>query len=272
MSGGPVYDCQSQSVIAVQVLWKENLYATELVHLREHAGDACSFLKPLVAPPPPPPIPTVFPWRWLLAFLLVIASCAAGFVLLNRRDLPKPCGSPPCAASDWALHLVRPPVEMDPAGSRIFEHRERLTDSTKLVSGEQVRFAIAAPVDGYLYVIDEELGRFGRAAESALIFPTLKLRNGKNRVKAGQEILVPAPDDTPPTFQLGGQSTGYSGERLTFAILRDPLRFTLREAPLTIDPSMVIGPTRGARLLGHAQPGGLVAATQVRLTVVPAGK
>jgi hypothetical protein len=251
MSGGPVYDVQSQSVIAVQVLWKENLYATELAHLREHAGAAASFLKPLVEEPPLAP-PAARPFRWLplLALLAAMAACLAVYVTLDRRDLPPPCGSTPCA-TDWALHLVRPPAQADPTGARIFEHRERLTDQTRITAGEDVRFAISAPVGGYLYVIDEELTRFGRSAESVLLFPTLRLRNGRNQVKAGEEILTPSPEDTPPTFRLAGPSAGHTGERLTFAVLREPLRLKLLEAPLQIDPSSILGPTRGERLFSH---------------------
>jgi hypothetical protein len=53
-------------------------------------------------------------------------------------------------------------------------------------TGDQVKIAITANQDGYLYIINQSQGKDG-----VVIFPDPRINNGMNKVKANQQYLVP---------------------------------------------------------------------------------
>jgi hypothetical protein len=88
--------------------------------------------------------------------------------------------------------------------------------------GDIVRITVESPRNGYLYVIDRELYPNGALGDAMLIFPTLKTRDGDNRVQAGSLIDIPAWADSTPYFVLGSLHPNYSGELLTFIVSPEP--------------------------------------------------
>ena len=100
---------------------------------------------------------------------------------------------------------------------------ERVQSSYRFADGDYVRLGIESPRAGYLYVIDREQRSDGTLTSPTLIFPTLRIRGGDNRVFAGRLTEIPGESDTPPylTLRLGGSSQ--SGERLSIVIAPEPL-------------------------------------------------
>src|ERR1044071_4852512 len=97
---------------------------------------------------------------------------------------------------------LRPPNNADDKGSRLLLQDDdknaktevtpvRVEADTAFVEGDRVRLGIESPRDGFLYVIDRELYADGTTSEPYLIYPTLRIRDGDNAVKAGKLIELP---------------------------------------------------------------------------------
>ena len=92
---------------------------------------------------------------------------------------------------------------------------ERVEAETPFAAGDRVRLSIESPRAGYLYVVDRELYADGTTSDPYLIFPTRRMRDGDNSVRAGKVIELPDKS----AFKLTPLRADYQGERLT--ILRD---------------------------------------------------
>jgi len=131
----------------------------------------------------------------------------------------------------WRL---RPATATAPK-ERIIAHKE--TESVELIPervpanaplriGENIRFSFESPQTGFLYVIDRELFADGSLGEPMMIFPTMRTRNGDNKVEAGKLIEIPAQEDQPNYFTLQQsrlKNINQTGEALTVIVAPEPL-------------------------------------------------
>jgi hypothetical protein len=107
----------------------------------------------------------------------------------------------------------------------------RVEADTAFVEGDRVRLGIESPRDGFLYVIDREMYADGTTSEPYLIYPTLRIRDGDNAVKAGK--LIELPNDSAFRLKATGQDKTYKGETLTILVTSEKL------SSITVGPGMI---------------------------------
>ncbi len=115
---------------------------------------------------------------------------------------------------------------------------ERVASTTNFSFGDRVRFTLEASRSGFLYIVNREFYTDGTTGEAEVIFPTLRTRNGDNRVTAGSLVEVPAANDAVPYFTVRPRRPDYAGEELI--VLLAPrelpgLEKTLKAQPLARD-------------------------------------
>ena len=126
----------------------------------------------------------------------------------------------------WRL---RPSKAADEAEVRQLLHRqgewtpERVGGGTPLAEGSKVQLTIESPRTGYLYVFDREKYVDNTHGEPYLIFPTLSLNGGDNKVNAGRVIEIPSSEDKPPYYTLKRSREDHIGEALTVIVSDKPL-------------------------------------------------
>ena len=113
---------------------------------------------------------------------------------------------------------------------------QRVEAETPFSAGERVRLSIESPRAGYLYVVDRELYADGTSSDPYLIFPTLRMRDGDNSVRAGKVIELPDKS----AFKLTPMRSDYQGERLTILVTSEPLpQVTVPADAERLDPALV---------------------------------
>lgn len=126
----------------------------------------------------------------------------------------------------WRL---RPSKTSDEAEVRQLLHQqgewtpERVGGGTPLTEGSKVQLTIESPRTGYLYVFDREMYADNTFGDPYLIFPTLGLNGGDNKVSAGRVIEIPSSDDKPPYYTLRRSRDDHAGESLTVIVSDKPL-------------------------------------------------
>ena len=100
---------------------------------------------------------------------------------------------------------------------------ERVTAGTPLTEGSRVQLTIESPRSGYLYVFNREIYADKTFGEPYLIFPTLSLNGGDNKVRAGRVIEIPSSEDKPPFYTLKRSSSNHEGETITIIVTDKPL-------------------------------------------------
>ncbi len=126
----------------------------------------------------------------------------------------------------WRL---RPSKTSDEAEVRQLVHDEgewtpeRVGGGTPLMEGSKVQLTIESPRTGYLYVFDREMYADKTFGDPVLIFPTLRLNGGDNKVSAGKVIEIPSSDDKPPYYTLKRSRDDNTGESLTVIVSETPL-------------------------------------------------
>jgi hypothetical protein len=100
---------------------------------------------------------------------------------------------------------------------------ERISAGSPLTEGSRVQLTIESPRNGYLYVFNREIYTDKTFGEPFLIFPTLSLNGGDNRVSAGKVIEIPSSQDKPPFYTLKRSSSKHEGETLTVIVTDKPL-------------------------------------------------
>ena len=126
----------------------------------------------------------------------------------------------------WRL---RPSKKTDDEEVRQLIHQEgewtpeRVTGGSPLSEGSRVQLTIESPRSGYLYVFDREIYAGGTYGEPYLIFPTLSLNGGDNKVSAGRVVEIPSADDKPPYYTLTRSRADHEGEALTVIVSDKPL-------------------------------------------------
>jgi len=120
---------------------------------------------------------------------------------------------------------------------------ERIEADTPLNIGDHVRLTIESPRPGFLYIIDREQYADGSFGEPMMIFPTLRTRNGDNRVAPGKLIDIPAQEDQYSYFtaQTTGNRRDQIAEVLTIILVSQPLPVQIGEQPLKITSTQVAG-------------------------------
>lgn len=96
---------------------------------------------------------------------------------------------------------------------------QRVEADTPFASGDRVRLSIESPRAGYLYVVDREVYADGTTSDPYLIFPTQRMRDGDNSVRAGKVIELPGRS----AFKLTPLRADYRGERLTILVTSEQL-------------------------------------------------
>ncbi len=196
----------------------------------------------------------VSPRRLLLALLLLAAPAFAQettrrlwdsdlFKTQSKKTAPAkrryrvatPQISPEKVDGDSVLGItlwrLRPARTTDDKAVRLLKHArdnarnsewvpERIDTGTPLTAGQRLRLSIEAARDGYLYVVDRELYADGSMGEPYLIFPTLSIRRGDNRVAVGKVFDIPN-DET--YFILEPSRADQVGEVLTVIVSPQPL-------------------------------------------------
>lgn len=113
---------------------------------------------------------------------------------------------------------------------------ERVEAETPFSAGDRVRLSIESPRAGYLYVINRELYADGTSSDPYLIFPTQRMRDGDNSVRAGKVIELPEKS----AFKLTPLRSDYQGERLTILVTSEPLpQVTVPVNAERLEPSLV---------------------------------
>ena len=137
----------------------------------------------------------------------------------SSNDVP---GGP--AVVGVTVWRLRPSRSSDAAEVRELLHRqgewtpERVGGGTPLVEGSKVQLTIESPRGGYLYVFDREMYADNTFGDPVLIFPTLNLNGGDNKVSAGKVIEIPSADDNPPYYTLKRSRDDHTGESLTVIV------------------------------------------------------
>lgn len=82
--------------------------------------------------------------------------------------------------------------------------------------GEEVRFSVESPREGYLYIVNREILGDDKMGSPWQVFPTMLSRGGNNFVRPGQLIDIPGQAD--PPFILKSTTPGYRGEMITIIL------------------------------------------------------
>ncbi len=152
------------------------------------------------------------------------------YKVVGKKILP-PSSTSAAKASVIGVTLwrLRPSKDSDDEEVRQFIYQqgewtpERITAGEPLTEGSRVQLTIESPRTGYLYVFNREIYADKTFGEPVLIFPTLSLNGGDNRVSAGRVIEIPSSQDKPPFYTLKRSSLKHEGETLTFIITDKPL-------------------------------------------------
>lgn len=144
------------------------------------------------------------------------------------------------------------------SGEGWLAHRVELGSSFS--EGHRVRLSLEASRSGYLYVIDREQYADGSFGEPYLIFPTLRLRQGNNEVRAGRVVEVPDLSDHPPFFTIKRGRPEQVAEVLTVLVTSTPLEgLTIGRSPVPLSNAQLqewernwSAPTRALELPGGA--------------------
>lgn len=159
-------------------------------------------------------------------------ACEAPSQSSRREDLP--ISSQKVGITIWRIRVV----QRGYTGARILWHpdqtnvpleyqAERIQGDPVLAYGDKVRLGVESPRDGYLYVFDRELYEDGSLSAAYLIFPTTRLSEGNNRIRANRPIELPSLTDNP--FYFEAKKIGLDprkrlvGEVLSIAITDKPI-------------------------------------------------
>ncbi|MDX2031012.1 MAG: hypothetical protein SF339_10105 [Blastocatellia bacterium] len=170
----------------------------------------------------------------------------------RRYRIATPQLSPEKVDGDSVLGItlwrLRPARTTDDKRVRLLKHArdnarnsewtpERIDTGTPLTAGQRLRLSIEAARDGYLYVVDRELYADGSMGDPYLIFPTLSIRKGDNRVAVGKIFDIPN-DET--YFILEPSRPDQIGEVLTVLVSPHPLEgFTIGEQEVPISKELL---------------------------------
>ncbi len=152
------------------------------------------------------------------------------YKIVGKKTLPS-SSTPATKASVIGVTIwrLRPSKDSDDEEVRQFIYQqgewtpERISAGMPLSEGSRVQLTIESPRSGYLYVFNREIYADKTFGAPFLIFPTLSLNGGDNRVSAGRVIEIPSSQDKPPFYTLKRSSSNHEGETLTVIVTDKPL-------------------------------------------------
>lgn len=100
---------------------------------------------------------------------------------------------------------------------------QRLTLDRPVSPNDYVRFTFESAPQGYLYVFNRDAFSDGSLSEPILIYPTRRIRGGRNDVQAGRPVQIPDPSDVPPALQVDPPKPGQTGILLIVIATPQPL-------------------------------------------------
>ena len=152
------------------------------------------------------------------------------YKVVGKRIMPSsPASSSQSAVVGVTIWRLRPSKKTDDEEVRQIIHQqgewtpERVTAGSPLTEGARVQLTIESPRSGYLYVFNREIYADKTFGDPYLIFPTLNLNGGDNRVSAGRVVEIPSAEDKPPFYTLKRSRENHNGEGLTIIVTDKPL-------------------------------------------------
>lgn len=138
----------------------------------------------------------------------------------------------PSTRNDEVKELVHEPITSESGYREVNLTAVRMEADTPINEGERVRISIESSRAGYLYVVNREEYADGSKGPARLIFPTRRTMEGKNRVRAGRVITIPANNDEPSYFTVrpNPQRKNQVAELLLVIVSDQPL-----DIPLTVE-------------------------------------
>jgi hypothetical protein len=153
------------------------------------------------------------------------------------KVVPKASALPPLADTFLGLTLwrmvVAPPTA--PVRSRGFTHpredptgtkewtAERITLDRVVHENDFIRFTFESAPKGFLYVINRDVFADGKLNEPILIFPTYRIRGGRNAVQPGHPVQIPDPQDHPGALQVDPAKPNQTGILLITIVTPQPI-------------------------------------------------
>ena len=110
----------------------------------------------------------------------------------------------------------------DPEGAKEWT-AERIALAQPVAEGEILRISVESAQSGYLYIINRDVYANGDRSQPILIFPTLSLRGGNNRVEPGVPVELPDFRDQPPAFTVERTRADQNGIELLLMVTPKPL-------------------------------------------------
>jgi tRNA A-37 threonylcarbamoyl transferase component Bud32 len=157
-------------------------------------GELVAELKAAAAPPLAAPPARGIPWWALAAIVVAIGLVAALYVPSHEPRPVAPVVAPP-AVPARAFDCVAE-VQKFRGGRAVKAPMVVSTDRTLLVeAGDRVRFTLADPREGFVYVLNETVQSNAGASDMRVLFPVSWARGGSARVAAGEALTLP-PDAT----------------------------------------------------------------------------
>jgi hypothetical protein len=152
------------------------------------------------------------------------------YKIVGKKTSPaSPMPAAKAAVVGVTIWRLRPSKESDDEEVRQLIYQqgewtpERISAGEPLSEGSRVQLTIESPRSGYLYVFNREIYADKTFGAPFLIFPTLSLNGGDNRVSAGRVIEIPSSQDKPPFYTLKRSSSNHEGETLTVIVTDKPL-------------------------------------------------
>ena len=151
------------------------------------------------------------------------------YTVVSKKTMPASSDGSGSAVVGVTIWRLRPSKKSDDAAVRQLVHEqgewtpERVTAGAPLIEGSRVQLTIESPRTGYLYVFDREVYADNTFGEPYLIFPTLSLNDGDNKVGAGRVVEIPSSGDKPPYYTLKRSRGDHDGEALTVILSDKPL-------------------------------------------------
>jgi hypothetical protein len=99
----------------------------------------------------------------------------------------------------------------------------RVSLSEPVAEGEAMRISLESARKGYLYVVDRDIYSNGQKGAPTLIFPTKRIRGGKNNIEPGVPIEIPTLQDNPPYFVVERTRPDQTAIQLTVVVSLQPL-------------------------------------------------
>jgi hypothetical protein len=121
-------------------------------------------------------------------------------------------------ATDHARALIH-----ETAGWSQFYIPERLGAAESLSDGDKVRISIEPGSSGFLYVISREVYAEGTYGDPYLIFPTGRIRNGRNDIHPGELVEIPEWSNPMPVLTLRRSKPSETGEQVFVLLTTHPL-------------------------------------------------